>query len=1510
MDMYNCLKMPTSRFRKLFASLFVFAGLSVGAQAASYYWVGGASGNWSDPTKWSIDGTTLTPQESGALVPGSNASDIVNLISAATITVNSDIQIAELWIPNPNLENSTFTVTITGSKKLTITTKIETFRPTATGTPDEATSTLIFDCNVTSPKLVMHSGGNIKIAAGKNANITTVENQGGGNPETLLTVNGSLQSTSISLLTENTGVTTRKIEVGSTGKISTGSLTGTTGSVSNAGLIVTQDSPDAGLITSTGSGTSTVAAAGAFVWTGDTDNDWTKGPNWLGGTAPNASNTSAVINIPKVSTLPEIPAGTSLSFAADNLNIDTDANVTVHGELELTGNSSSFDLSKISTSSTGSLSVSGNLSNSTYFSASNLSLSCGTFTSTNSLTCKSLSVSGETTFTSDSNLTLETSGTSALSFGGSFTQNGTGELTINSSGNVTFSAATQVNSLAISASGKDVSFSDTISSSSSLSVTAANLAFDNTTTVKDITISATTSTGSNMTVTGNWTNNGAFSASAGTVTFTTGNSDDTYANLEGTGTNNFNNIEIQRNIKIKNDVTLTGNFTANKKESDNHMGGRNIMFANGTKLTVTGNIDLKGRANSGGARLRLCGINIDSDTWELECNGTSSIQYVNFKGCSANPTLQTINCTDSGGNSGFLFPGQLYKWVGGESGHKREWDRPANWSPATVPSAGADVEIQAVALASSPVLTADLDIKTTISGTDYGTILVAEGATFDIAGYDLTLVSITNEGTLRLTGEQSITGAMSNGSSNSATVEYYDGTGTLSSFVWDGGSSTDKAYTNLTISRDVSISDIITVSGKTIINADANLTNSANSFSSTGKIKIGDYSSTPKIQAGDVKLYSGVAVTIDDAAYAQSFSAYCPVNIHDITTTGGQTYNDDVTLSQSGNTTFTAQNASNVYQTIDFKKDILISGTGSKRLILNSNTTISNSNATIESDIQTQAGTSFIPSTETTTFKADLLLADNTVNAASGTIILNGQNKASGTTASLTGNNTFYNLTFSNAVNLTGNNNINGNFILTGIAPVTIAGNNTINNFTAGSSTAGLGGKLITIGAGKTQTISGKLTLIGTSNLEDNRLVLRSSSAGSLWTIHCTSTNNHEIQFVDLQDSNNTSNDGTSDYNLFALNSNDSGNNTKWNFPGMEYTWTGATTVAGKQNDWNTATNWAPASVPGLGANITIPSLPTGSNYPVLPTGGINIADPSSEHGTITIEAAATGKVQGSLDFNGQSLTAKSITNSGLVRLKGNESISATMKNGDDNQSGTVEYYDSEASFDFVWDGSSDAGKQYANLVINRPVTQSTSSGDQLIISGTTTISAASGTVNLSNENNSFGTYVKIGISNSSASATDVTLKAKSAETITIGDGAYANSLTVENPVKLQNVTTTGNQIYNSTVTINAIGTTSLKSDNTITFNDTVSGPTGGSNTNVLSVQAANININCSSITTERAQTFIGAISLGANTVTLTSNNRGITFGSTTTPGSINGNKSLILSVPTSRAINFYGKVG
>ncbi len=1395
--------------------------ICMSAQAATYWWIGGATGDWDDAANWAtgLEINNLTAQAAGDPVPGSAPSDIVNLISEATITVNSDVQISQLWIPNPNNQTDEFSVTITGNSLLTVSTKIETYRPTSD--PGNNESTLVFNCNVTSSSMIMHSGGNITIEAGKTANITSIENWGGANPETLLTVNGTLQSTSINL----SDVTTRKIEVSSTGKISTGTLTGSTGSVSNAGLIVTQDSPATGLITTSGSGTSTVAEAGAFVWTGDSSSDWTEDSNWLGGTAPTSANISAVIDIPKVSRLPVIPVGTTLSFATANLTIDTDANITVNGELSLTGTTSDFNLSKINANSGGTLTVAGTLTSSSEYDGENLTISCGALTTSSNLKCTKLSVSGQSTITGTT--TIESTGTSGaggtggISFGGAINQ--TDSLTLKSIAAVTF--------------GTDSSF--------------ANLTIATGTSV---------STASDLTVKGNFTNNGNFSASTGTVTFTTGNSNENYADLDGAGTNSFKNIEIQRNINIKNDVTVNGDFTANRKESDTHMGDRNIRFANGKKLTVTGNIELKGQENSTGNWLTLSGIN-DSDTWELACNGTASIQNLNIKGGAASPTLQTINSSDSGGNSGFLFPGQLYKWVGGDSGYETEWNRPANWNPQTIPSAGASIEIQARALTSSPVLSDNLDIKTTISGTDYGTIVVDEGAFFDIAGYDLTLVSIINNGTLRLTGEQSITALMSNGTDS--TIEYYGGTSTLNNLVWDVGSSTEKAYTNLTISRDVSISDKITVSGKTIINAGASLTNAENSFSSTGKIKIGDSSTSPSILAGDVTIYADDSITIDDNAYAQSFAAYCPVNIHDITTTETQTYHDNVTLTKSGNTTFTAQNTSSLYQTIDFKKNILISGADSKKLILNSNTTISNTAAIIEPDIQTNTGTNFTPSSGTTTFKGNLIFADNTVNTNSGTIILTGEN-ATGSEIEIGGSNTLNELLIHNSAKITGSNQM---------AAFTV-------NSTDG--TTGLGGKTITFTAATTQTISGTLTLKGSS--ASSRLRLRSSSNGSQWKISCTSS---DINFVDLKDAENESSDF-----LFALNSYDNGNNTKWNFPGMEYEWTGSATISGKENDWNTATNWSPASIPGKGSKITIPAGKT--NYPLLED-AVNLNYDTTYPGSIEIENGA------SFDLAGKNLTVGAITNNGKVRLTGAGTITGTMSNGTNTDS-TVEYYDTTSTLStFVWDGGNTSTPAYNNLILLKPVdsTQNISVSGTVKIGNTDTsnpannINAGSVTLNsdspISLEDNVLAdllefnceTKIKnIKVTDSVTFEKPVTLLSNSKITSATGDKIYFKDTLTGGSYNL--TTETGNSKFDGIIS----GINTLTTDASVTF---------GGNVTVGTLDTKAATINCSNIeTTTNGQTFDGAVTI-QNIVTLKAlSEELIHFKST-----VSGNTTVALTIDT-----------
>jgi len=101
MDMYNCLKKPTSRFRKLVTSLFVFTALCFGAwaqtQTVTYTWTGADTTNptlWSEPGNWTkktvIDTDPDNPviENPATTVPGTGDSVI---IPSGTPRINVDI---------------------------------------------------------------------------------------------------------------------------------------------------------------------------------------------------------------------------------------------------------------------------------------------------------------------------------------------------------------------------------------------------------------------------------------------------------------------------------------------------------------------------------------------------------------------------------------------------------------------------------------------------------------------------------------------------------------------------------------------------------------------------------------------------------------------------------------------------------------------------------------------------------------------------------------------------------------------------------------------------------------------------------------------------------------------------------------------------------------------------------------------------------------------------------------------------------------------------------------------------------------------------------------------------------------------------------------------------------------------------------------------------------------------------------------------------------------------------
>lgn len=208
----------------------VFFSMCASLSASTYTWTGGGDGSsWSDSSNWSSG-------DGGSSYPNAD-DDTAEILSAASITLDADMTINELLIPSTNTEISDFSVTISSStgKTLTVKSRIETFRPAGTGAAADATSTLVLDCDVGSPLMTLHSGGNVTISGGKTAIITNVTKTGGATPAYTLLVEGTLESTSIDLGSSDSA--SYSLSVSSSGVVQADSVSATVGSVKNEGAI-------------------------------------------------------------------------------------------------------------------------------------------------------------------------------------------------------------------------------------------------------------------------------------------------------------------------------------------------------------------------------------------------------------------------------------------------------------------------------------------------------------------------------------------------------------------------------------------------------------------------------------------------------------------------------------------------------------------------------------------------------------------------------------------------------------------------------------------------------------------------------------------------------------------------------------------------------------------------------------------------------------------------------------------------------------------------------------------------------------------------------------------------------------------------------------------------------------------------------------------------------------------------------------------------------------------------
>lgn len=519
--------------------------------------------------------------------------------------------------------------------------------------------------------------------------------------------------------------------------------------------------------------------------------------------------------------------------------------------------------------------------------------------------------------------------------------------------------------------------------------------------------------------------------------------------------------------------------------------------------------------------------------------------------------------------------------------------------------------------------------------------------------------------------------------------------------------------------------------------------------------------------------------------------------------------------------------------------------------VVNTNGAITCNGAATFKGAYSGSGASLTLSSGTSLFESDLDLSGTTFSHSNGTVQIGG---------SATGE-----------VTIKGPQNFN-NFETS--RSLIIYGTNSFNDFTA----TNLGGKSLSFEAGRTQNINGNLSLSGTSS--SSLLTLKNEGSGS-WTINCS---NPSISNVNVINS-------TSTNSIVAIDSRDSGHNTNWNFPGQEYTWTG-----NSSNDWNTAANWSPESIPGFGTKVTINPA---TNHPIL-TGDLSLNQTyNSTAYTGQIIVAANAK----FDLADKTLTVGTIINNGTVQLKGvaNQiTLPCTISNG--TEVSTVEYHDTTSVLDstkLAW------GTTYKNLIISKPA-----SLDDVVlsVSNTTTIKPGTGkNVSLNNPANSFGDAITL-------NAGAVILNSSS--DITIAANSLADSLSVTcadgKTININKITTTGAQTFDGAVTVASNTTLTAGSTSLIYFKKTVTGSNpltistansqfDGAVTNLSSLttaastsfnaninnvgtlSTAKANINCASVSTTGTQSYGGAVTVQTNTAFNASAGQLINFQNTVT---------------------------
>ncbi len=581
-------------------------------------------------------------------------------------------------------------------------------------------------------------------------------------------------------------------------------------------------------------------------------------------------------------------------------------------------------------------------------------------------------------------------------------------------------------------------------------------------------------------------------------------------------------------LSLGGDTTFQDNVTiASGGTLSATTGGKTIRFKQVKTLTVNsgGTLNLYGAA---GSLLTLTNNTGDGvNKWKINAASGSvyNIDYVSafYSDASTYPKIYTsAQSTVDASCVNWDRTNSTWTWVGGASGATTDWNTPTNWSPQSVPGAGADVSIPLTTY--KPVLSVSTSIKSlTIDGAGVN-LTTNAGANLTVTGN----VTLTNGGELKLNSTTFTCGGNANFSAGTLTEDTstivmnsggaatltLDGDATVNNFTWSGAGTLNFGAANVTVTG------VWTQSSGTVNAPSGTLTFTTSNFTRSGGVFNAGTGTVAFTGSG-----AGQSITADTQVFNHLRS---DKNGYSLTVTGGTSIEVDGTLTLTDGTldtgTVNAKGTVAAASTFDGGTAALIlNGSGAQTFTLAAgsalpNVTFNNANLNVTPagslsfyGLTLTAGTYHCSSYTTTITGGDFNVNGGTFDEGTGTVAFTG----AGANQTITADAEVFNNLSSNkpgyALIVAGGTSIitNGTLMLTDgslntgllYAKGAVSVASTFDGGTAAITLSGTGAQAITLGGGTfpngaftinktsgTATSSGAWTIPGTTTVTQGAL--------------------------------------------------------------------------------------------------------------------------------------------------------------------------------------------------------------------------------------------------------------------------------------------------------------------------------------------------------------------------------------------------------------------------------------